>query len=204
MYMLFMYWPALREIKNCLSLLLRLSHHLSSSCCGGRCVWWAWCRAAPLRRRVLGRAPALYTSRLVDLTAPPAWAYMQMQSSNQTGMHAGRNPEPSSCEERKIILINLYETISNSQEHRSSEWVCVWPVRARERVDVCSVPEVGAGLQDEVSRAVGEHLYIVWEEIKRSVTWTKQHFLRKQEKGRERLKRPHWLCCLALAGWSDD
>lgn len=176
----YLYWPALRKITNWLGLHLHLSHHPSSSCCAGRCVWWAWCWAALLRRRVLGQAPVPHTSHLADLTVQPAWAYMQTQSSNLTGTHADRNPEPSSCRERKIILMNLYE-------HGLAKWVsecvrmcvcgvvCVsWPVRARKRVDVCAVPEVSAGLEDEVSRAVGEHLYIVWEEVKRSVTWMKQ------------------------------
>lgn len=42
-------------------------------------------------------------------------------------------------------------------------WMMTAPVRAWEGVDICSIPEVSAGLQYEVGWAMWQHLDIIYD-----------------------------------------
>ena len=77
-------------------------YHRSSSCSCRSCVWWGWWRAAPPRRTGRDQGLAPHTCHSVGLTLTLAWACRQMLSSNLTDRHAGRNPEPSFCNRRKV------------------------------------------------------------------------------------------------------
>lgn len=143
------------------------SYHQSSSCSCTSCVWWEWWRAAPHRRTGRDQEPAQHTSHPTGWTWILAWVYRQTLSSNLTDRHAGRNPEPSFCNRRG-------EWWSKTRKGANSKRVLLltvraWPgsrkapVWAWEGVDVCSIPEVSAGLQDKVGRAMGQHLDIICE-----------------------------------------